>query len=379
MAHHHFIRCLPDGTSEWLSLSREGRPLAGPRSGLPEAAAERVTLVLPAEHVLCLAAPRVAKSPAALAQALPYAIEEQLAAPVERLQVAFDPGGDAPSVATAVVDAEYLQRQLDRLAESGLNVDACHAEWQLLPGTGQRLWLERERALLVDAQRALCLPQAALEELAEWLAGQGWELPALPRWRVGRCLDQAEQAVEAPLATLAAGLASRPFNLLQGAFAPRRRSLRQQRLWRLAAALLLAAAGLATVLPALERRMLEAHVQQRQQAMALLLQQTLPAITRVVDPVAQMRTALRQSAGAADGLQLLARIAPLLSGGSRITLDALEYRNQVLELTLIAADVATLDALRERLVSQGLQAELTAANPGSQGVEGRLRVGGGGI
>jgi type II secretion system protein L len=264
------------------------------------------------------------------------------------------------------------------MTEAGLSVDACHAEWQLLPGEGKRLWLEQGRAILVDPQRALCLPEAALEELAGWLAAQGWELQTLPRWRVGRCLEPAEQVVEAPLATLATGLGRRPFNLLQGAFAPRRRSLRQQRLWRLAAALLLAAASLATALPAIERRQLEAHVVQRQQAMAQLLRQTLPAVTRVVDPVAQMRSALRQSAGAGDGLQLLGRIAPLLAGGSRITLDALEYRNQVLDLTLIASDVATLDALRERVVSQGLQAELTAANPGSQGVEGRLRVAGGG-
>jgi general secretion pathway protein L len=66
----------------------------------------------------------------------------------------------------------------------------------------------------------------------------------------------------------------------------------------------------------------------------------------------------------------------LLAGGTQITLDAIEYRNGALEMTVIAVDVATLDGLRERLVQPGMQAELTAANPGSQGVEGRLRISG---
>lgn len=378
MSHHHLIRCLPDGASEWLSLNREGRVLAGPKPGLPGTPAERISLVLPAEEVLCLTAPRVARSQAALAQALPFAIEEQLAAQVESLHVAFDAAGEGDNLPVAVVESARLRAHLESLAAAGLVADACHAEWQLLPGSGARVWLERGRALLCDERRALCLPEAELPALDGWLAAQGWDLQALPRWRAGGVAAAGEQSVEAPLACLAAALSRRPFNLLQGTFAPRRRSQRQLRLWRLAAALLLAAGTLGTALPAIERAALQRHVETRQAEMAQLLQQAAPGITRVVDPVAQMRTALRQSGGSNDALQLLGRVAPLLAGGSQTTLDAIEYRGGTLEMTVIAADVATLDSLRERLVSQGLRAELTAANPGSQGVEGRLRVVGGG-
>lgn len=369
MAHHHLVRCLPDGTSEWLSLDREGRVLAGPQGGLPTLPSERVSLVLPAEEVLCLAAPRVARQAGALAQALPYAIEEQLAGPVESLHVAFDAAAAGERVPAAVIAAARLQERLDRLAGAGLAVDACHAEWQLLPGEGPRMVIDGERVLLADGARALCLPRAQLDLLGDWLRERDWDPDTLSRrvFAPGEALPQ-----------LAAGLTRKPFNLLQGAFAPRRRSARQQRLWRIAAALALAAAALGTLLPAVERAMLERHVQKRQVEMAMLLQQAVPSVQRVVDPVAQLRTALRQGGGAIDALQLLGRIAPLLAGGTQTTLDALEYRSGALELTVIAADVATLDGLRERLVQQGLRAELTAANPGSQGVEGRLRISGGG-
>lgn len=378
MSHHHLIRCLPDGRSEWLPLGRDGRALSGAQPGLPAAPAERLSLVLPAEEVLCLSAPRIAGSRAALAQAIPYAIEEQLAAPVESLHVAFDPAAAGERVALLVVDAERLRTRLQALADVGLLADACCAEWQLVPGQGARAWLEHGRALLVDDSRALCLPEADLDPLRAWLAEQGFDLATLPRVRAGADPQAGEQGCAAPLASLAEGLGRSPVNLLQDAFAPRRGSERQQTLWKIAASALLAAAALATALPAVERSLLARHVERRQTEMAALLQQSLPGITRVVDPVAQMRGALRQRGAASDGLALLGRIAPLLAGGTQTTLDAIEYRSGALEMTIIAADVATLDGLRERLVQQGLRAELTAANPGSQGVEGRLRISGGG-
>ena len=56
-----------------------------------------------------------------------------------------------------------------------------------------------------------------------------------------------------------------------------------------------------------------------------------------------------------------------------------EFRNGTLELSLTAPDVPTLDLLRERLATlPGLKVELTAANPSENGVEGRIRIVGGG-
>ena len=75
-------------------------------------------------------------------------------------------------------------------------------------------------------------------------------------------------------------------------------------------------------------------------------------------------------------LALLGRIAPILGGTTRITLTAVEYHNATLELGLHTPDVPTLDLTRERLVTLGLKAEVTAANSGSDGIDGRLRVSG---
>jgi hypothetical protein len=72
---------------------------------------------------------------------------------------------------------------------------------------------------------------------------------------------------------------------------------------------------------------------------------------------------------------LLAKIAPLMSGSGRYTLDGLEYRSDTLDLIVRTSDVASLDSLRESLAGlPALQVELTGLVPGSGAVEGRLRI-----
>jgi general secretion pathway protein L len=169
-------------------------------------------------------------------------------------------------------------------------------------------------------------------------------------------------------------------NLLQGRYAPRRGREDARRVWRWAALLALAAALAGIAQLALERRQLEArHVAQRAE-MESLLRSAVPGISRIVDPRAQLAAEqARVGRGGGGGLlPLLARIAPSLSGSGRYTLDGLEFRGDTLELVVRAPDVATLDGLREVLAAMALQVELTGATPGSGGVEGRLRIRGGG-
>ena len=99
-------------------------------------------------------------------------------------------------------------------------------------------------------------------------------------------------------------------------------------------------------------------------------------LTRIVDPRAQLAAeyARASRAGGAGALPLLARIAPSIAGSGRYTLDASEFRGDTLELVVRGPDVATLDGLREALAALSLQVELTSANPGAGGVEGRLRI-----
>ena len=92
-----------------------------------------------------------------------------------------------------------------------------------------------------------------------------------------------------------------------------------------------------------------------------------------------MRGRLERERGGvqANGLlRLLDQLGPVLGNGTkRLELRGLEYRNGVLEIALRAPDTGALDLVREQIGAlAGLKAELTAANAGQDGVDGRVRV-----
>jgi general secretion pathway protein L len=93
--------------------------------------------------------------------------------------------------------------------------------------------------------------------------------------------------------------------------------------------------------------------------------------------IARRRIERLRGGGESSGfLRVLNEIGPVLGSTTQIQTRGMEFRNGTLELGLRAPDVATLDAMRERLAAQpGLSVTVTAANPGENGIDGRIRVG----
>lgn len=379
------VRLTPDGAAEWLALGSDGRVLAGPQAGLPAAGAERIDVLVPAEDVLLLRAPRVARQRRQLEQALPFAIEEQLAAPVETLHVAAADGDAGDQITVAVVAQARMEAWLATLRGAGLEPDRVLPESWLLPHAAglATLVIEGERAVLRHEEAGALAGHVC--ELPAWLdlLQSGGRLPrtlhavAAPHVALPVRVDERED-LGAPLRWYAARLPhAGGLDLLQGRHAARRGREGARRLWRWAAILAAFAliAGFAQL--AVERAQLAARREAQRAEMEQLLRSALPNLGRVVDPKAQLsaefaRTGSGQGQGA---LPLLARIAPLMAGSGRYTIDAIEFRADTLEITLRTADVAALDSLREALAAlPALQVEVTGANPGSGGIEGRLRI-----
>lgn len=374
------------GSPSWLHPAQRDAPV---QSGWPPVGSE-VQLLLPAERVLLTQAPRVARAEGLLRQALPFAVEERLATPVEQLHFAFSGRGDPLDL--AVVEADWLREQLSGLAARGLHVQAAYSEASLLPASAPGegvLVLAGERVLLRGPQGAVLSERVELLPELLALSGSSDERPV--EWNVFLCEGSRPVALPAALAARAQpapGLLrllarqlqslSAP-DLLQGAFAVRLRGDALPWLKRAAAV-----AGLAVLLAfsqaVVERQLLASRIEGQRLEMAALLRQALPDARTVVDPRAQLEieyARLLRGAGGDDALALLARVAPSITGSTRYTLESIDYRNGALDLTLRAPDVATLDGLRETLAALGLAAELTSATPGQGGVEGRISLRGG--
>jgi general secretion pathway protein L len=378
MSERLLIRLLADDGLTWLAQDANSRALSGANAGAPPAQAleraQRIVVIAPSEEILLLESPGLPGARAQALKALPFALEDRLAGSVDDQHFAAPDRLDGERVPVAVVARATLRGWLDRLARDGIRADAIYAECQLLPDAS--IVLDGERALWRDS--AAASGACRTQDLSDWIAvlDAGAENP------VSRTTHDLRSGQNDALAFFAAQLRQEPaVNLLQGEFAPAHRQAPARRLWRNAAVLAAAALFLLFVYFGADCWRLSRQSARLDAQARAVLHEAFPGMDKVAgDPRQLMESAMRgaQGGGGDAGLmRLLARIAPILASTTRTTLAGMEYHNATLELALRAPDVQTLDLMRERLAGlPGLKVEVTAANSGADGVDGRLRIAG---
>ena len=384
----------PGAPLEWLVEDERGRVLQGPNvAEAPAAAAlagaREIVVLVPSGEALLAEAKLAARAREQIARAIPYALEDQLAEPVEALHFAYVAAGDAQLV--AYVRAATLRAWRDDLAARGIEPDVVApvaAALPLAPGRAAILVEDDEALVRTAPGRAFVVPRS---ELAGWLALAGVERAADGTLVAdlhdasadGALQDLAidpSRATHGPaLAQLARGARTPLPNLLSGAHATRHRGESARRAWRtaamLAGAALLLAFGHAIAEYAVlshQHRVLSTEIEKTYRA-------AFPATTRITaNPRGQMEGELRRLRSGAQGdgpLALLARVAPTVTAGTQHRIEGIEYRNGTLELEVQAPAVAAIDALRESAATvPGLHVELAAATSGEDGATGRLRI-----
>lgn len=384
------LRLDSEGRLSWLGAAGRTVPGVPPRQRIEQA--RRIVVLVPAEDVLLTGATLSARNQPQLLRALPFAVEDQLLAPVEDLHVVPvpAPGLEGDRRAVLVVARTRLREWLDLLGADGIRPDVLIPETLVLaPGT---VLIEADRALVRIAPDAAFACPAG--DLPEWLRQIGVPTAELAIHDLRPAPNEPaagsrEAGARDGLGLLAASLPA-VGNLLEGTFAPAHRHAAGGRLWRLAAALAalvvllgLAERGFGLLQLSRESAALQAAIDQR-------LREAVPELDGAalagVDPGQLLQRRLESLRGGSDEglLGLLGRIAPVLASGTRIQTRGIEYRNGALELGLRAPDVQTLDALRERLAMlPGLRAEITGTSPadaaqGGGGVDARIRVSGAG-
>jgi general secretion pathway protein L len=150
------------------------------------------------------------------------------------------------------------------------------------------------------------------------------------------------------------------------------------RAWLAVAALLLAALGLWSTALILETRALEAEAGRLGAETTDLLRHRLIPAGPILDARVQVTRRLEEAAGApasgADGLDLLARAAPVLTD-SDVEVRSLSHAATTgLSVTLVAADFAALEAVAGALRAAGLAVTTGSARSVEDGVEATLAV-----
>jgi general secretion pathway protein L len=398
------LRAAEEAPASWLIVdangARSGPVQSGPvADALGVAQGRRVVVLLPGSEIT-LAEPELpVRGSARIAQAVPFALEEQLASDVEALHFAVgsrDTGTAGTPV--AVVSRAALERWLAQCEAAGIEVGAAYADTTALPAAGagcvvllddSQLYVRRPAGVpyVLDAEPLdgaleLALPGPAGEgEAAEHVtfytgtAEYERHRDLIESLRTRTATLQIKLLPDGPLPLLAAqAVIGDGVNLLQGPFAPRSSLRTRAREWRLPAAL---AAAVALLFVGSQAAMWwqQSRAEQALDAqIAEVFAQALPG-QPVVDPRAQMQGALGGGSGAGGSLlPALSVVAQAMAQAPAARLKSMTFRNNVIELNLTAPTIESLDGIKQAMNRDGITAEIQSANPSGDAVDGRLQV-----
>jgi general secretion pathway protein L len=397
-----FIRLVDDGSAIWAAFDANGA-LAGPvgRGPLTGAASalggRRCCVLVPAVDVTSTQVKLPAASQGRLRQIVPFSLEESLADDIEQLSFAIGARRASGATPVAVVAKQKIDGWLEQLRGAGVVPNAVCSEVDGVPDVPGTL------VLLVEAGRVygryaehapFVLDGLTLSQALDIVREPGDEqtserhllvfAEAADREAVREVASlrdefasvQIKVAAEGMFAHLAAALAQRPgTNLLQGAYAPKSNWAGYARPWRFAAALLIATAALLFVSQGAQYWQLRRADRELGELVGAGCQRTVGDTRQSAcqREVQQRLGASAASAGNEDFLSTLAAIAAARGAETRI--DGLSYRNNIMDLQLVAASVPALDEFARGLEqTKRFAAEIQAANQRDSGTEGRVRV-----
>jgi len=397
---------LPDAVWAWRNAAEAGAAVG--RGGLDEfaqacAALPRmpVVVLLPASFALCVAVTVPQRQQRQMLAALPFLLEENVAADIEQLHVVAGVRIDAQRLQALAVERRVLAEVLATLQAAGIDPEIVTLDALALPQAGMvfldgghSLLREPEGgALAFDAQDAGVI----LEGIAAWPAGLRIACAQESGLAAARSVEADALAVDPPvavqvddapcalldlLAEQAADAWARVPNLRQGEFA--RRGAGEFSLgfdWRplawLAACLAVVALGYQLALGMSYSRAAEAT----RQAQVALYKQVFPGSNNVPAPRQQMQGQIE--AGSVRGGVFVGLVARTAEGFASVGGDAAGYRpgnlawdatQRQLRIDVLARSLEDLDRLRSALEQRGLSVDIGAGIAQDGGYKARMNV-----
>lgn len=407
MSEYLVIRLTEDSSeATWIVLDSNGHRLTQAASGFlsnttAAAAGRQVILLVDGLDIITTTVTLPVKSRTRLLKMLPYTLEDLMAEDIEKFLFCPSSRNSKGEISVAIVARERLAGWLARCEEAGLRANLIYADTEGVPDTpgnmtfiieGDRVYgrlPDRPPFVFDGVELSEVMDIHSLEGESEdearhvviyadetGYSRREWEIDAL-RDRFSSV--DLQVLPEGPLHKFGATLVNMPgSNLLQGPYALDSNWGAMIRPWRLAVLLLLSFGILATMTEGVRYYLLN----QEDRALTVVLETGCQNIVQSSGLVA-CRSRIQQILSAAGVtvdqssvsafLSTLIILAETHDPASRI--EALSFRNSVTDLRLIAPDVTTLDSLARSMANSGqFQVNILSANPGPNGVEGRIQV-----
>ena len=400
MRENLFLRLGAGERVTWLTESAPDRVYEGTLEEAGAAAAGRqVVAMVPGTDVILTRVAVPTRNRSRMAAAVPYLLEEQLAADVDDSHFALGERDAEGRLAVAVVSQARMDAWLARLAEVGLQADKLIPEPLLLPyqSDAWSLLVESDYVTLRNAaqggmamdsanaafilRRVLAEVEVAPEQLHVWLAGDAADTAMfsddlgvavrIEPLNVPSLAFLAQQAQEESV-----------IDLLQGAYSRREQLGKLWRPWRPVAALLAVWVVLQFGVKIFQHHELQRQDHQLREEISRIYLQTFPEAKRVVNARLQMQQHLDELRGGAGNvgefLTLLSQVSGPTTDLSGVEIDRLSYKQGELNVALMISDLQRLEQLKDRLGSVGgLSVEIQSATARNDRVEAHLQIKGG--
>ncbi len=364
----------------WDDAARDDKA-AGPRDQgavatlselgfLAARAPARVSLLLPGDQVFAMRAPLPARTDAQARAAAPYAIEDFLATPLDRVHVALGARKADGTRLIVAIAADLLAGWRAALQAVNLAPDLIMPDYLALPAR------DGEMHLAVLGQRLACrLPDGAGFavdiDLVPMLLPDLTADQALRRVvHAGALATEVVAALPADTALIDAGADGRAgllaaaghkpldgVNLLQGRFSAGPGWRAMARPWRLTAALAAACVVAMLALTLAQGWRDHSAAANRVAAAEALFRQQFPEVRTLVNPRAQLQARLRRlgGGGEADFIALAALLTTALAEVEQVSLDGLRFDQERggLSASLRYQAFSDVELVRAALLRQG--------------------------
>ena len=386
---------------QWAVANDRGSLVSDPVAGtLAEASAavegRRSTLVVPGNDVLLAEALVPGGSQARALQAIPFALEEQLADDVEKLHFALGSKDRDDNYPVAIIDRSTMDTISEQCQEAGLRptsivpetlalpmleaIDFDEVSWTALLDEDQAvIRLNGYKGFATDTSVASFMLEGAKGDLAEDASPLLTIYTTDPETNlvVPGGVDTELRDCESRLALYAEGLTSEPnINLLQGSYNPKTQFDKTWKPWRWTAALAAVLVGTLFASKWFDYRALKAEESYIDGEIATAFESALPGV-RMQRPRRQIQDALsgNGTGNVSNFTNQLAEIAASLSTQPQTKVRTIGFRNGSFDLDLNTDAVPTMDALKSELSKRGaLELTLRSSNREKDTVRARVRI-----
>ncbi len=403
-----YLHSVSSDTASWVRVEEPARQTLNVSHGtLQDIAAVstgcHIIVLIPGADVLLATANMPAGNRQRAMNAIPYALEDQLATDVETLHFALGERIDNIRIHVAVVDRARLDVCLEKLRQAHIEPDVITAEILALPWSGSGLDTPPPWVIIINGNQALvrtgqqtgwvadidnldALLRIALKEMGDVQPLQMRVINCTPSPNFTALLTDTgitvnvEQSDEAVLAVLGRSYNEKnAINFLQGSYNRREQLGKLWKPWRPALIMLVFLLMIQSSMTIADYMRLKAESDTLTQQIAQTYLRTFPDARKVVNPRAQMEQRLKELRGGeaetGNFIYLLASIGQTLKETPGLEIQRINYNEEKIDLVLSIGDLQSLDQLKQRLANQGrVSVNIESAASRDNKVEARLQI-----